>query len=88
MTHPTIAGRRCASSHIPAPALAPLRRSFLPTAQWIFLRLHERGLAYQAEVPVNWCPALGTVLANEEARDPGPLVPRSSLLISLRPTGH
>ncbi|HMO50169.1 MAG TPA: leucine--tRNA ligase [Kiritimatiellia bacterium] len=34
--------------------------------QWIFLKLYERGLAYQAEVPVNWCPALGTVLANEE----------------------
>jgi leucyl-tRNA synthetase len=27
--------------------------------QWIFLKLFERGLAYQAEVPVNWCPALG-----------------------------
>jgi leucyl-tRNA synthetase len=37
--------------------------------QWIFARLFERGLAYQAEVPVNWCPALGTVLANEEVRD-------------------
>eukprot|EP00741_Cyanophora_paradoxa_P005263 tig00000865_g5102.t1 len=37
--------------------------------QWIFLRLYERGLAYQAEVPVNWCPALGTVLANEEVID-------------------
>ncbi|HEY8153374.1 MAG TPA: class I tRNA ligase family protein, partial [Myxococcota bacterium] len=34
--------------------------------QWIFARLFERGLAYEAEVPVNWCPALGTVLANEE----------------------
>jgi len=34
--------------------------------QWIFCQLHERGLAYRAEVPVNWCPALGTVLANEE----------------------
>jgi len=34
--------------------------------QWIFLRLFERGLAYVAEVPVNWCPQLGTVLANEE----------------------
>ncbi len=34
--------------------------------QWIFLKLYERGLAYQAEVPVNWCPHLGTVLANEE----------------------
>ena len=37
--------------------------------QWIFLQLLERGLAYQAEVPVNWCPALGTVLANEEVID-------------------
>ncbi|MSP54883.1 MAG: leucine--tRNA ligase [Myxococcales bacterium] len=37
--------------------------------QWIFLKLHERGLAYLAEVPVNWCPALGTVLANEEVQD-------------------
>jgi leucyl-tRNA synthetase len=34
--------------------------------QWIFLQLFQRGLAYQATVPVNWCPALGTVLANEE----------------------
>jgi leucyl-tRNA synthetase len=37
--------------------------------QWIFLKLYERGLAYMAEVPVNWCPALGTVLANEEVKD-------------------
>jgi leucyl-tRNA synthetase len=37
--------------------------------QWIFLKLYERGLAYIAEVPVNWCPALGTVLANEEVVD-------------------
>ncbi|MDX1386606.1 MAG: leucine--tRNA ligase, partial [bacterium] len=37
--------------------------------QWIFLKLHEMGLAYMAEVPVNWCPALGTVLANEEVKD-------------------
>jgi leucyl-tRNA synthetase len=37
--------------------------------QWIFRKLHERGLAYLAEVPVNWCPALGTVLANEEVID-------------------
>lgn len=37
--------------------------------QWLFLRLFERGLVYQAEVPVNWCPALGTVLANEEVVD-------------------
>ena len=37
--------------------------------QWIFEKLYEKGLAYVAEVPVNWCPALGTVLANEEVID-------------------
>jgi len=37
--------------------------------QWIFEVLFERGLAYQAEAAVNWCPALGTVLANEEVKD-------------------
>ncbi len=37
--------------------------------QWIFLKLLEKDLAYMAEVPVNWCPALGTVLANEEVKD-------------------
>ena len=37
--------------------------------QWIFQQLYQRGLAYEAEVPVNWCPALGTVLANEEVID-------------------
>jgi leucyl-tRNA synthetase len=37
--------------------------------QTIFLELHKQGLAYLADVPVNWCPALGTVLANEEVQD-------------------
>lgn len=37
--------------------------------QWIFLKLFKRGLAYQDEKAVNWCPALGTVLANEEVKD-------------------
>ena len=37
--------------------------------QWIFLQLFEKGLAYVDEVAVNWCPALGTVLANEEVID-------------------
>ncbi|OGW79458.1 MAG: leucine--tRNA ligase [Omnitrophica bacterium RIFCSPLOWO2_12_FULL_44_17] len=37
--------------------------------QWIFLKLYEKGLAYEHEAPVNWCPALGTVLANEEVID-------------------
>ncbi|MBX3041601.1 MAG: leucine--tRNA ligase [Bdellovibrionaceae bacterium] len=37
--------------------------------QFIFTKLWEKGLAYQKEVPVNWCPALRTVLANEEVVD-------------------
>ena len=37
--------------------------------QWIFTKLFEKGLAYQDDVMVNWCPALGTVLANEEVID-------------------
>ena len=37
--------------------------------QWIFLKLHEKGLAYLDDIPVNWCPALGTVLSNEEVKD-------------------
>ncbi|MGR3952392.1 MAG: leucine--tRNA ligase [Chlamydia sp.] len=37
--------------------------------QWIFSKLYEKGLAYEAELPVNFCPALGTVLANEEVDD-------------------
>ncbi|MGG1552647.1 leucine--tRNA ligase [Paenibacillus ferrarius] len=37
--------------------------------QWIFIQLYNKGLAYVDEVPVNWCPALGTVLANEEVID-------------------
>ncbi len=34
--------------------------------QWIFTKLYEKGLAYEEEAPVNFCPALGTVVANEE----------------------
>lgn len=37
--------------------------------QWIFEILYKKGLAYQKEMPVNWCPALRTVLANEEVVD-------------------
>ena len=43
--------------------------SFYKWTQFLFLKLFERGLAYQKEVPVNWCPALRTVLANEEVVD-------------------
>lgn len=37
--------------------------------QWIFVQLYNKGLAYETEMNVNWCPALGTVLANEEVID-------------------
>ena len=37
--------------------------------QWIFLQLFRKGLAFQSKIPVNWCPELGTVLANEEVID-------------------
>ena len=40
--------------------------SYYRWTQWIFARLFDRGLAYQEEVPVWWCEALKTVLANEE----------------------
>lgn len=43
--------------------------SYYRWTQFIFLKLFEKGLAYQKEAPVNWCPALRTVLANEEVVD-------------------
>jgi len=42
---------------------------FYKWTQWIFTKLYEKGLAYQDEVAVNWCPALNTVLSNEEVID-------------------
>ncbi len=51
--------------------LATSEPRFYKWTQWIFLELYKKGLAYQAEVPVNWCPALGTVLANEEVSPEG-----------------
>ncbi|KAJ8761218.1 hypothetical protein K2173_001274 [Erythroxylum novogranatense] len=49
--------------------ISTIEPEYYKWTQWIFLQLLKRGLAYQAEVPVNWCPALGTVLANEEVVD-------------------
>ncbi len=43
--------------------------SYYKWTQWIFTKLFEKGLAYEAEINVNFCPALGTVLANEEVED-------------------
>ncbi len=37
--------------------------------QWIFLQLFKKGLAYEAEMPINWCPSCKTGLANEEVKD-------------------
>jgi leucyl-tRNA synthetase len=37
--------------------------------QWIFLKLFERGFAYEADMPINWCPSCKTGLANEEVKD-------------------
>lgn len=49
--------------------IATIDPDYYKWTQWIFLKLYEKGLAYIDEVPVNWCPALGTVLANEEVID-------------------
>jgi len=43
--------------------------SYYKWTQWIFTKLYEKGLAYEAEASVNYCPALGTVLANEEVEN-------------------
>ncbi len=44
-------------------------KKYYKWTQWIFLQLYNKGLAYEAEVPVNWCPELKAVLANEEVVD-------------------
>jgi leucyl-tRNA synthetase len=49
--------------------IATCEPQYYKWTQFIFLKLYERGLAYQKEVPVNWCPELKTVLANEEVVD-------------------
>ncbi len=37
--------------------------------QWIFLQLYKKGLAYEAQTPINWCPSCQTGLANEEVKE-------------------
>lgn len=49
--------------------LATTDEGYYRWTQWIFLKFFEKGLAYIEEKPVNFCPALGTVLANEEVID-------------------
>jgi leucyl-tRNA synthetase len=45
--------------------------SYYRWTQWIFLKMFENGLAYEAEIPINWCPSCKTGLANEEVKDGG-----------------
>ena len=49
--------------------LASHHPDFYKWDQWLFLKLHRRGLAYKTEAPVNWCPKDQTVLANEQVID-------------------
>lgn len=49
--------------------LATSDPTYYKWTQWIFTKLYEKGLAYEAEMSVNFCPALGTVLANEEVEN-------------------
>ncbi len=51
---------RCLSTHLP---------EYYKWTQWIFLKMWEKGLAYEAEVPINWCPSCLTGLANEEVAE-------------------
>ncbi len=63
------------------------RQNYYRWTQWIFLKLYERGLAYMAEVPVWYCEALGTVLANEEVllTAEGPRSERGNHPVARRP---
>ena len=49
--------------------VATSNADFYKWTQWIFLQLYNKGLAYESEMLVNWCPELKTVLANEEVVD-------------------
>lgn len=49
--------------------IATTDNNYYKWTQWIFTQLYNKGLAYEDEISVNWCPALKTVLANEEVVD-------------------
>jgi leucyl-tRNA synthetase len=63
------------------------RADYYKWTQWIFLKLYEQGLAYMAEVPVWYCEAMGTVLANEEViqTDDGPRSERGNHPVERKP---
>ncbi|MEM1024725.1 MAG: leucine--tRNA ligase [Myxococcota bacterium] len=59
----------CGFSYDWSRELSTAEPSYYKWTQWIFTKLVEKGLAYRSETFVNWCPALGTVLANDEVID-------------------
>jgi len=61
--------QRCGFSYDWSKEISTADPRYYKWTQWIFAQLYEHGLAYQAETFVNWCPALGTVLANDEVID-------------------
>lgn len=61
--------KRCGFSYDWDRTLKTSDPKYYKFTQWIFLKMLEKGLAYYGERPVNWCPQLGTVLANEEVID-------------------
>lgn len=61
--------RRAGFSYDWSKEIATIDEGYIKWTQWIFLKLYEDGLAYVSYQPVNFCPALGTVLANEEVID-------------------
>ena len=67
--------------------VATHRPDYYKWTQWIFLKLYERGLAYVDEIPVWYCEALGTVLANEEviSTPQGPRSERGNHPVERRP---
>ena len=49
--------------------VATCEADYYKWTQWIFLKLFEKGLAYESDMPINWCPSCKTGLANEEVKD-------------------
>lgn len=49
--------------------IATHREDYYRWTQWIFLQLYHKGLAYESNMPVNWCTSCATVIANEEVKD-------------------
>ena len=79
-THPAVTTRKCIErfrgqikslgfSYDWDREVSTCTEDYYKWTQWIFLRLFEKGLAYEAEMPINWCPSCQTGLANEEVKD-------------------